>query len=43
VHYLDPIFVLEERRTPISAAHDSAIQFNSDSRGRQLELCDEFG
>jgi len=35
---LDPIVVAQLRRDPFVATHDNAIQFDGNSRGRQVEL-----
>jgi len=39
---LDPIVVAHIRRAPFVATHDGAIQLDSDSRGRQVELGDQL-
>lgn len=40
---LDPIVVIKQRTAPVVATHDDTIQFDGDSRGRQVELADQFG
>jgi hypothetical protein len=40
VDYLDPIVVVERSVYPLTPAHDLAIEFNCNSRGRQIELGD---
>jgi hypothetical protein len=40
VHDLDPVIVVQHRVAPLAAAHDLAIEFDRDSRGRQIKLVD---
>jgi hypothetical protein len=40
---LDPIVVVKLCRAPIVAAHDGTVQFDCDSRGRQVKLGDQAG
>jgi hypothetical protein len=40
VNNLDPILIVQHRRTPITATHNFAVEFDRNARGRQLELAD---
>lgn len=40
VHNLDSILIVEHRSTPVAATHDFTIQFDRNSRGRQIKLAD---
>jgi hypothetical protein len=38
VNDLDPVVLLKQGRAPVVAAHDAAVEFDSDTRRRQIEL-----
>ena len=40
VHDLDPVIIVQNCLAPLAATHHFAIEFDRDSRGRQIKLAD---